>query len=281
LQLVWGAAVPFFPSHRASASAIVKVVVDLLGRGFRGESSQAPVAFAEWEALSRALPKDAKLLVHEERIRAGISQQTVVDFPGEQGVFYWGEPGSSTPSDIWRTLRAHGISHIMWRHGVNQGFDTVAGALSFLDFATHHTTLLGRFGVFDVARLHETPPPPSAPGEVAYETCEKAAPQASGAWNPNWTPLGLLDRVFVSGLYPLEAMARSPGDTRAVQAPVPRISRAEALARAKFLVFEADCHEPPPNDTLQQFEVLASRGRATLFVRRRTSRAADDGARRL
>jgi hypothetical protein len=268
LQVVWGAAIPFFPSHRASGSTIVKVVVDLLGRGFRGESKQAPAAYPDWEAIDRALPKDAKLLVHEERIRAGLSMRTVVDFPGEQGVFYWGEPGASTPLEIWKALRARGISHVMWRHGLNYGYDTVAGALAFLDFVTHHTALIGRFGTFNVARLRDEPPPAIPAGEVAYATCEKAPPAQKEEWNPDWTPLRLLERVFASGLYPLESMARAPGDTRPVRPPAPGIAEAEAVARARFLVLEPGCHEPLARATLDEFETLAMRGRATLYVRK-------------
>jgi hypothetical protein len=272
LQVVWGAAVPFFPSHRTSASAIVKVVADLLARGFRGESREPPQAYPEWEAIDRALPKDAKLLVHEERIRAGISKRTVLDFPGEQGTFYWGEPGASTPAEVWKVLRAHGISHVMWQDRVNQGFDTVAGALSFFDFVTHHTTLIGRFGVFKVARVPDRAPLATPPGEVAYMTCEKETPEPSAAWNPTWTPLRILDRVFAPGLYPLEAMARAPGDARRVEPPASGISARDAIERAKFLVFEPGCHEAPSASASNDFEVLAVRGRATLFVRRQVTR---------
>jgi hypothetical protein len=81
-----------------------------------------------------------------------------------------------------------------------------------------------------------------------------------------------LDRVFAPGLYPLEAMARAPGDARRVEPPASGISARDAIERAKFLVFEPGCHEAPSASASNDFEVLAVRGRATLFVRRQVTR---------
>ena len=43
----------------------------------------------------RRCPSGAKVLVHEEEIHLGLSAVSMSDYPGNQGIFYWGEPGVS------------------------------------------------------------------------------------------------------------------------------------------------------------------------------------------
>jgi hypothetical protein len=251
LQIVWGGDVPFMPSHRAAGAAIPKVVIDLIGRSDQKDSYSRLAAYPEWEAMGRALPHDAKVLVHEEEIRLGLNVASELDYSGDQGVFYWGEPGASSPSDVWKLLRAHGVTHVVWANNLDHATDTVAAGLVFFDFIEHHTNVVGNFGGFALAALASTPPGDAPPGEVAYYPCDP-------------------DPLFAPGLYPLEAMARAPGDRRSVASPVPDVSMASAMERAQFLVFDARCHGPLPAGPRAQFELLAARGHSMMMVRRRT-----------
>ncbi len=270
VQVVWGAAVPFIPSHRATGSVISTLVIELLGRGYRGESGNALTAYPNWEAVGRALPRGAKLLVHEEENRAGLGVASAIDYSGDQGAFYWGEPGASSPAEVHRLLRAHGITHVLWAKNIDHGSDTVAGGLAFFDFVTHHTNVIGTFGGYVLASLRDSPPPDTQPGSVAYYPCEAARPlQPPSGWDPVWAPRGLNWPIFAPGLYRAHDMARWPGDRRPLRPPEPGVSMERAFERAQFIVFDARCHGPLPDETRKRFELLAARGHAMMLVRRR------------
>ena len=249
LQVVWGARVPFIPAHRAAGSAIHKVVIDLLGSDPTKEHHARLIGYPDWQAIGRALPRGAKLLVHEELIHLGISAASAHDYSGYQGAFYWGEPEASSPREVWKLLRAHGVTHLVWANRLDHGTDTVAGGLVFFDFAVRHTEPRGTHGGFALAALSETPPPDTPDGEVAYYPCAEGS-------------------LFSEGLYPLVAMARSEGDRRAIAQPIPGVSKEQAYERARFLVYDARCHGPLPDEARARFELLAARGQSMLMVRR-------------
>jgi hypothetical protein len=248
-QVVWGGDVPFIPAHRASASAILQTVLQLLGRGDPKESGDRLVSYPEWEAMSRVLPRGAKVLVHEEEIHLGLSVASALDYPGNQGAFYWGEPDASTPAAVWKLLRAHGISHLVWATNLDHGTDTVAGAFVFFDFALHHAKPVGTYGGFALAVLPDAPPAPTVPGKVAYYPCD-------------------VDPLFAPGLYPLEALTRGPNDRRPVAPSIPTASMDEAIAQSQFLLYDARCRGPLSSDARTQFELLAARGHSMMLKRR-------------
>jgi hypothetical protein len=266
LEVTWGAAVPFIPSHRAAAAAIPRVVVDLLAHGYTTDATEPLRAYPEWESVARALPPAAKVLVHEERISAGLERASVQDFPGDQGALYWGAPGATTPLEVWRTLQAHGVTHLLWTERADRGFDTVAGGLVFFDFVTHHAKRLGSSDGLAFAKLGNVPPPPSEPGEVAYYPCpDDDEPQArASTWDPVWAPGAIPGASFAPGLYPLGALARTDG--KAI--PALGVTRAAALERARFALYDARCQGPFPPEARARFELIASRGQAMLFERK-------------
>jgi len=249
LQIVWGSAVPFLPAHRAAGSSIYKVVIDLLGRSDPKESADRLISYPDWEAIGRELPRDARVLVHEEEIHLGLAAAAALDYSGDQGMFYWGEPGASSPAQVWKRLRAHGISHVVWADHLDHATDTVAGGLVFFEFATYYTHRLGSYGGFALASLSDAAPSETAPREVAYYPCDP-------------------DPLFAPGIYPLEAMARAPGDARSVTPPIAAVSMDAACERAHFVVFDARCHGALPPPIRDQFELLAARGHSMMLVRR-------------
>jgi hypothetical protein len=266
LQIAWGGAVPFFPTHRGAGDAVLKVVADLFARGYRGESANPPVAYPEWEAISRALPPGAKVLVHEEPARAGLGARSVLDLPGEQGAFYWGEPTTSTPLEVWQLLRTHGVTHLIWAEHLDHGIDTIAAALVFFDFVAHHTRVLGTFGGFVLAELGEAPQPRAEANEVAYYGCDEPpdpAPEPVN-WDPIWRPRDPFRSRFAPGLYTFAAFSCRDGDRRPLCEPRPDVTQDEAIGHARFLVFDARCHRLPA-DARDRFELLAARGESMLL----------------
>ena len=239
---------PFIPSHRAAPAPILKVVVDLLS-SHEGDPARAEsMGYPAWEALGRALPQGARLLLHEEEVALGIDAAVVRDHPGDQGALYWGEPGAQTPREVWRLLEAQRVTHLAWATHLDHGNDTVASGLVFFDFVAHHAEPLGEHGGFSLARLPAEPPPAEPPGLVAYFPCGTTR--------------------FAPGLYPLGALARGPKDVRPAPGPLAGVSFGAALERARFLVLDVRCHPPLAPAQRRTFELLAARDRAMLFSRR-------------
>ncbi len=243
LQIAWAGVVPFVSVHGGAGGSIFKAVYALVTRS----GDTPPSAYPEWEAMGRALPATARVLIHEEPIHTGLSRATVVDYPGDQGALYWGELDTDTPERIWRRLREHGVTHVLWVRGVNRGADTLAGALVFADFTKHHTEPLGTFAGFALAALRPAPPPPTSAGEVAYFPCAE-------------------DAVAPAGLYPLSALARTRADPRRPPSPL-ATNLTDALERAQYVVFDARCHERFPAVARKRFALLAGRGHAMLMAR--------------
>jgi hypothetical protein len=249
LQVVWGGDVAFIPSHLAAGSVVHKLVIDLLGRGYQGDYAARLVAYPQWEAMGRQLPPRSKVLVHEGDIRLGLGARSALDYSGDQGAFYWGEPGARSPREVWQTLRSHGITHLIWFKQTDRGSDSVAAGLVFFEFARRSTRSMGTYGPYELAALSDTPPAASSPGDVAYYPCEPEPP-------------------FVPGLYRLGDLARAPGDARHVARPAPEVSMQQAIERASFLVFDERCHGALEDATRARFELLATRGKAKLFALR-------------
>jgi hypothetical protein len=249
LQIVWGAQIPFKFVHRAAGVPIYQEVSALLARGTESVPGAPPTDYATWEAVGRRLPRDARLLIHEEEIHVGVARVTLGDTPGDQGAFYWGERGALTPAEVWRSMKARGITHLTWADQIDHARGTIASSLVFFDFAEHYTRPVGIDSGFAIAELPAASPPDVRPGDVAYYPCD-------------------IDPLFKPGLYPLEALARSLGDERPRIAPRPAVTEPEAIAQARFLVFDARCRAPLARATRDQFELLARRGPAQLLERR-------------
>ena len=248
LQVVWGGSVPFMATHRGVGGAIEPVVIDFLGSGFGRSKPDRFVAVKDFEALGKAIPAGAKVLVHEERLHLGLAAATASDFPGDQGLYYWGEAGAQTPAEIWRVLRAHGITHVVWADRLNHGADSVAGALAFLDFADRFTRRLGRFGGFVLAAVPPVSPPDEPPGMVGYYPC----PTQGGS---------------PSGLFPLGAFA---GQGSRLSTPAPSdASFDQSIERAKFLVYDTRCQGPLPERARERFTLFAARGEQMLLAARK------------
>lgn len=247
LQVAWGATVPFIPSHQGVEGGLVLPAVIRLVR--QHVMRDPPLPFKEWAELAAVLPPHARVLIHEEEIHAGLGTATVMDYPGDQGGLYWGEPELATSRQIWFKLQQLGVTHLLWAEHQDRGADTPAGALAFFDFASQHTRRIRVKGGFVLAAVSNSPPPERPPGEVAYFACDARSP-------------------FAAGLYALSELARFPGDPRPISGPRPNVGEAEAIERAGYLVYDAGCRGPLDAAARESFELMAARGTAMLMRRR-------------
>jgi hypothetical protein len=118
LQVISCADIFFLPTHSMMGTAPIHKTVDLLSAGHRKAFSERDQTFS-WglDEVPKLLPRDAKVLVHEEHIHTGLGRPSVHDTWGKQGGLVYARLG--TPRAIARRLRAYGVTHVLWKAAPN------------------------------------------------------------------------------------------------------------------------------------------------------------------
>ncbi len=253
LQVVWGGDVYFIPGHTMLGGAPIRTVADLLAQGYRKRYDNRLVIPGDFEKISPTLPKDARVLNHEENRRLGYWRPVVSDFVPWQYGIRWGRLES--PGAMHDELRRLGVTHIVWRAGKSRGYDTLAGDLRFFEYVSVFAGPAKKVGGRSVAPI-STERPEGAGDLVAYLGCGRF--YARG--------LHRLARLDVPELWPGRRFQQR-------QAEVPATADADDLVgladQADFLVVGTGCKPAVPPDALGAFALIATRGKEQLYVRRR------------
>jgi len=112
LQWAWGSDVYFFRTHSMSGDSPVRATGDFLGAAHRGEYEQRLRIAPTLEKLGAALPADARVLFHHERLRFGLGRQFIEDSPGWQGGIEYLD--TTTPEATRALLENLGVTHALW-----------------------------------------------------------------------------------------------------------------------------------------------------------------------
>ncbi|HEY8923681.1 MAG TPA: hypothetical protein VIU64_04820, partial [Polyangia bacterium] len=112
-QVVWGADVPFLPTHAVLWRAPVQAAAELMSTGHRRDWAARTATASDLEPLGPLFPADARVLVHESEPRLGTGTQVVTDARGAQGGIDYAAWRS--PARIARELRAMGVTHLVWQ----------------------------------------------------------------------------------------------------------------------------------------------------------------------
>ena len=222
LQIVWGGDVFFIATH-AMVRSPLKAVADLMQSGFKRNYTQRFTMQHRQQELRRALPKGARVVLHEQHDYLGIGRDVINDWPTWQFGLSYGLHKS--PRETWSILRGMGATHVVWRPDFSVGFDTIAGDLAFFEFAENHTTHQKRVGGFALGTISSTPPPqkPRAGAWALVVGCPKGAP---------------------SGLYHLADLRVLPFGPKKDVFPPPRITATNPLtlaSKADFAVVQLGC----------------------------------------
>ncbi|HWV39889.1 MAG TPA: hypothetical protein VN033_15575 [Vulgatibacter sp.] len=229
LQVVWAGDVWFFPTHNMAKKPIA-AAADLLASGFTKKPEERLRGFTDENALRQALPKGAKVLLHDIHMHAGIGAASVSDMQGWQGGISYGRLG--TPGAIFDLLRRIGITHLVWTDGASRGLDSFAGEVAFWNFAKRYAGAPKKVGKFFLAEMPKKRPEGDAPDDVAILGCGKK---------------------YRSGLYRLEDLTLPVYTPRKPEFPPPFLAattEAEERAiveRASFVFVENDCGSIPAN----------------------------------
>src|SRR5690606_28359994 len=105
----------------------LRISIDFLSGGFAGKGEERLSAYPQYEKVAEALPPGAVLLRHEMQMHLGFGVPTVSDW--FQTGISWGT--KKTMTDMHRTLRHHGVTHVVWASGNSKAFDSYAADINF------------------------------------------------------------------------------------------------------------------------------------------------------
>lgn len=159
LQLVWGGDALFYSSAERLQSAFT-----LIRSGYQGSAARRFDGYrSEFLAVSDALPKDARVLLHTSHVTLGIEREVVMDWDAYQGFISY--DGLSTVRELWDYLHARGITHLLLEPHARAA-PTKQEDVLFHDLLSLYAEPMGSYGSFRLYRFPTKPPAPSAPYRV-------------------------------------------------------------------------------------------------------------------
>lgn len=249
-QIVWGADVPFIPNHAMIGDTPHKASLNLLASGHRGNYEGRFVSYPLQESIAAALPKGARLLLHEEHVRLGFGVPVVSDWVGWQGGISYGR--APAPDQVYDRLRALGVTHLVWPTGVSRGHDSLAGDIAFFRFAVRYGENPQRHGRLSLAGMPANRPPAGSIENVALVLV------CPGTYLPGLYQVGDLVAPF---------RARSASDF-----PRPRVEvstledAAPIMARADAVVADPQCFQATERLSEAGFVLAAARGAEQIWL---------------
>ncbi len=248
LEVVWGGDASFLPIHPMVGDTVLKTSIDLINSGFRQRYEERFNIYGPIADVGRALPKKARVLVHEIRLHLGINAMTVNDFGGgfQGGIAYgrW-----QTPGKVYDHLREFGVTHVLWIQGSTTSYESLAGDLMFFDFATRNLQQVTRYGHLTLGKMPDKRP-------------------ADARWHDMVAYLGC-GQGYHSGVYHVEQMTVSwinPTD------PYPRPIMEERSSPIHFtdmgfIVNDRACRLGVPAPLQSLFHHAADHGSNELWIR--------------
>ena len=252
VQLMWASYVVFIPAHVYVRAPPVRMTMALIASAYHGHYAKRYLLMWDYAQIGRELPRDAKVLVHEEANHLGLQRMSVQDLPGWQGGISYGRTNS--PGEMYDLLRGMGVTHVTWISNRSTALDTYAGDLRFHEFATDRCGKPKKLGSRLLAAMPPTRPADPDNETVAYVGCQRPKP----------------------GLYEIADLAVNEHDPKATY-PAPRdppsevtpTSLAGLVQHATFVIESPGCPVKPPKGTYKLFKLLTKRGAERLWVRRR------------
>jgi hypothetical protein len=192
-QIIWGGDAFFYSEHDRVRSAI-----DLIRSGYEGRASTRFAGYrSEYLAIGRALPRDARLMIHTSHVNLGIDREVVLDWIGYQALISY--DNVHTPRELFDYYHALGITHFLYETGRRLA-GTKQEEVVWTAFITRYAESVASFSGYRLLRM-----PASAP---AVETSYRVA------------TLGLSG--YADGIYPIAALNVDeylPGEFKHYPAP--------------------------------------------------------------
>lgn len=256
VQVVWGGDVYFIRTHAIVHDSPIKTAVDFLAKGHEKKYEERLERFGFMEDIGETLPRDAKVLVHEENMTLGLQHRAVRDAPGVQGGLIYGTLGSVR--ELYDLLRSWGVTHVVWKDKHSRAVDSIGGDLLFFELAEMHTAEVKAFSSWRLGRLPLTPPEGPFPDKVAYFACGDG---------------------YEPGLYSRRSMNAPGGKQDPSLHPKPEksiggdITPKSLIDEAQYVVWHPSCQPELDRKWLDEFERVGRRGKKTdLYIRKPAAR---------
>jgi hypothetical protein len=171
-QVVWGADVYFLRTHAMIGDSFLKRTVDYFAAGHEKRYEERFRVWGGLQDVEPALPKDAKVLLHEIMEKVGIGRPTVADLDNWQlGIDYFTLATPQATMALWQGM---GITHVVWKgESIATTYERVALQAVFLHAIEIYGVETKVLGGYFLTRLAYAPAPPGAstPTLVAWLGC--------------------------------------------------------------------------------------------------------------
>jgi hypothetical protein len=221
---VWGGDVYFFQTH-AMARSPLKKSIDLLSAGFEKRYGPRFNVQTSYQAIGKALPAGARVLMHETNINLGTGHTTVLDNPGWQYAIEYG--AQKSPAEVHALLEGLGVTHLHARMDKTKGTDSLAGDIRFHDYLRRYAENLQQLSSGALGELGEVPEGPFDDSVAVLSCGEDYAP----------------------GLYQVTDLSTPPFGPRLKSLPKPREpanvpdDAARLIGQAEFVVVNPRCFQ--------------------------------------
>jgi hypothetical protein len=160
LQIVWGGDAIFYSQQERLNQGI-----DLIKSGYEGNAHKRFADFRGWHLeASKALPRDARVLLHSELTSLGIKREVLLDMTGFQGLIQYDQILSLR--QLYFYLRSFGITHLIDLPGSSPSSTTQEEVL-WDAFVTKYGVPVHDVGALRIMKMPDEPPPEAAPLRVA------------------------------------------------------------------------------------------------------------------
>lgn len=255
LQVVWGSDVPFIGTHRQIGDSPLKVAVDRMASGFNKKFDARLNVNSSLVAVGEALPRDARVLMHEEEQHMGLMRPVVSDWSEWQGGLSYGR--FKSPAEVHDRFVEYGITHIVQIPERSRDSDFIPGDLVYYDYVTHFALPWKTIPPWKVMLLAPTRPPETPYRPMLWLGCEN---------------------LHDVGVYAYEAMMkpwRKNPPKESMGKPLSRVDGKDLAAVEKALdevdgvAHDARCVSQVPPSLGAKFVKVARRGPLDLWIRRR------------
>jgi hypothetical protein len=159
LQLVWGGDALFFSQQER-----LNLAMDLIKSGYEGNAHKRFADYRAWHLnASKALPPNARVLLHTELTSLGLKREVLLDMIGFQGLIHYEH--LRTPRELYTYLRTFGITHLI---DLPDGAAAPTSQEEVLwdTFVTKYGIPVRDIGALRIMRMPDQPPPEAAPFRV-------------------------------------------------------------------------------------------------------------------
>jgi hypothetical protein len=191
VQVTWALGLVFLRNHRMASdgSPFFGLIRHL---SLRGDETTPPPWDSDLARISRDLPPDAVVLMHDQRLRFGLSRTVVTDAQGFQSAIDYVDLGA--PATVARRLGTLGVTHVIWRANVDgrQTKTELGQHVGFVMFAASGLATPRSIGPY---RLSSMQTQTGDIGEALLVTCRAGEP-ATGYYRPHEIEAGKPHRTY-------------------------------------------------------------------------------------